>query len=74
MENTDDYKLQEGYDLSQLPIMPKGRYAPERGNEPLLTGVPGHHLLQFTGTIDSADLDLMSQAIEEGCEQIDLDE
>jgi len=22
--------LQEEYDLSQLPIMPKGRYAPER--------------------------------------------
>jgi hypothetical protein len=43
-------------------------------NEPLVTGVPGRHLLQFAGTIDSADLDLMSQAIEEGCEQIDLDE
>jgi len=26
----DDYELQEEYDLSQLPIMPKGRYAPER--------------------------------------------
>ncbi len=26
----DDYDLQEEYDLSQLPIMPKGRYAPER--------------------------------------------
>ncbi len=26
----DDYELQEDYDLSQLPIMPKGRYAPER--------------------------------------------
>ena len=25
----DDYELQEDYDLSQLPIMPKGRYAPE---------------------------------------------
>ena len=26
----DDYELQEEYDLSQLPIMPKGRHAPER--------------------------------------------
>ena len=26
----DNYELQEEYDLSQLPIMPKGRYAPER--------------------------------------------
>ena len=26
----DDYELQEEYDLSQLPILPKGRYAPER--------------------------------------------
>jgi hypothetical protein len=26
----DDYDLQKEYDLSKLPIMPKGRYAPER--------------------------------------------
>jgi hypothetical protein len=26
----DDYELREEYDLSQLPVMPKGRYAPER--------------------------------------------
>ena len=26
----NDYELHEEYDLSQLPIMPKGRYAPER--------------------------------------------
>jgi len=26
----DDYELREEYDLSQLPIMPRGRYAPER--------------------------------------------
>ena len=29
-EFPDDYELREEYDLSQLPIMPKGRYAPER--------------------------------------------
>ncbi len=26
----EDYDLHEEYDLSQLPIMPKGRYAAER--------------------------------------------
>ena len=26
----EDYELQEEYDLSQLPIMPRGRYTPER--------------------------------------------
>lgn len=26
----DDYELREEYDLSQLPVLPKGRYAPER--------------------------------------------
>ncbi len=26
----EEYELEEEYDLSQLPIMPKGRYAPER--------------------------------------------
>jgi hypothetical protein len=29
-KDSDDYELQEEYDLSQLPIMPKGRYAPAR--------------------------------------------
>jgi len=29
-KNNDDYELREEYDLSKLPIMPKGRYAPER--------------------------------------------
>lgn len=26
----EDYDLREEYDLSQLPVMPRGRYAPER--------------------------------------------
>lgn len=30
MKTNEDYELKEEYDLSQLPIMPKGRYAPER--------------------------------------------
>jgi hypothetical protein len=29
-KSSDDYELRDEYDLSQLPIMPKGRYAPER--------------------------------------------
>jgi hypothetical protein len=29
-KNNDDHELQEEYDLSKLPIMPKGRSAPER--------------------------------------------
>ena len=30
MPKDDDYELREEYDLAQLPIVPKGRYAPER--------------------------------------------
>jgi hypothetical protein len=26
----DDYELRDEYDLAQLPIVPRGRYAPER--------------------------------------------
>ena len=37
-------------------------------------GVAGSQLLQFAGTISSADLEAMSDAIERGCEQVDLDE
>lgn len=39
-----------------------------------IRGVPGQQLLQFAGTIHTEDLKLMKQIIEEGCEQIDLDE
>jgi hypothetical protein len=30
MKKIDDDELAEEYDLASLPIMPKGRYAPER--------------------------------------------
>ena len=33
-------------------------------------GVPGHSLLQFAGLVESDDLVLMKQAIEEDCEQV----
>lgn len=26
----EDYELKDEYDLAELPVMPKGRYAPER--------------------------------------------
>jgi len=29
-KDSDNYELEDEYDLSQLPIMPKGRYAPGR--------------------------------------------
>lgn len=28
--NPNDYELREEYDFSKMPIVPKGRYAPER--------------------------------------------
>ncbi len=37
-------------------------------------GVDGKNLLKFAGTIDPNDLELMSKAIDEGCEQVDTDE
>jgi len=37
-------------------------------------GVPGKQLLDFAGAIQKDDLEAMTQAIEEGCERINLDE
>jgi len=37
-------------------------------------GVPGKELLRFAGAIPADDLNLMAQAIKEGCEQVDLNE
>jgi hypothetical protein len=36
-----------------------------------LQGTPGIALLRFAGAIDAQDLQVMAQAIEEGCEQVD---
>lgn len=30
LNEDEDYELEEEYDLSQLPIMPRGRYAPKK--------------------------------------------
>ena len=37
-------------------------------------GVPGSQLVRFAGAIPLDDLQLMRQAIEEGCERVDANE
>jgi len=36
-----------------------------------MRGTPGRELLKFTGSIDQADLDMMSDAIRDACEKIE---
>lgn len=37
-------------------------------------GTPGTSLLHFAGTIDPAEIEVITQAINEGCEQVRADE
>jgi hypothetical protein len=37
-------------------------------------GVPGQQLLRFAGAIPANELQMIRQAIEEGCEQVDANE
>lgn len=37
-------------------------------------GVPGHQLLHFVGAISADDLQLMAEAIELNCNQVDFNE
>lgn len=37
-------------------------------------GVPGRQLLRFAGAIPRGEVELMRQAIEQGCEQVDVNE
>jgi hypothetical protein len=37
-------------------------------------GTPGSQLLRFAGSISADDLQLMREAIEQDCEQVDLNE
>ena len=37
-------------------------------------GIPGKDLLRFAGTIETSDLRVMAQAIEEDCEKVNLNE
>ncbi|MGH8558746.1 MAG: hypothetical protein ACRESZ_15095 [Methylococcales bacterium] len=39
-----------------------------------IRGVPGKNLLYLAGTIESDDLSAMSRAIDEGCEQVSVNE
>lgn len=39
-----------------------------------IRGVPGQQLLRFAGAIPSDDLQVMREAIEQSCEQVDLNE
>ena len=48
-------------------------YARTLSGKPLL-GVPGSSLLPFAGTIKPSDLKIMSQAVDEDCEQINLED
>ncbi len=38
------------------------------------TGVPGNQLLRASGTIGQDDLHMMSKAIKDGCEKVNLNE
>ncbi len=42
--------------------------------QPQVRGTPGQQLLRFAGSIQPDDLQLMSEAIEQGCEQVDSNE
>lgn len=37
-------------------------------------GIPGQQLVRFAGSISANDAQLMHQAIEQGCEQVDTNE
>jgi hypothetical protein len=37
-------------------------------------GIPGRQLLRFAGSIPSDDLQSIGEAIEQDCEQVDIDE
>ncbi len=37
-------------------------------------GIPGQQLLRFAGSIPPEDLQLMREAIEQDCEQVDINE
>jgi hypothetical protein len=62
--------------LSKLPIEQQHRVLDFArrlaGTSP--AGRSGRELLNFAGTIPISDLNMMSQAIEEGCEQVNLNE
>jgi len=65
--------------LEQLKVMPQDlqwrvlEFARAIADSPI-QGVPGQQLLRFAGSIPPDDVKLMRQAIEQDCEQVDLNE
>ena len=49
-------------------------YAKRLGSNNLPRGIPGSAVLKFAGSIDHDELQLMTKAIEDGCEGIDANE
>jgi hypothetical protein len=61
--------------LSQLPVEQQRRVLEfARSLAAQVRGVPGKALLRFAGAINTDDLTAMKQAIEEGCEQVSLND
>jgi hypothetical protein len=57
--------------------LPQGRelvFHVDNSASPAPAGVSGESLLRFAGAIPKDELDRMTQAIAEGCEQVDPDE
>jgi hypothetical protein len=63
--------------LQNMPLVQQRRvleFAVAINNDDLPPPTPGRELMSFAGTISPEDCALMEQAIEEGCEQVDLNE
>jgi hypothetical protein len=62
--------------LSQLPIKQQRRVLEFARSlvAARVRGVPGKALLRFAGVINTDNLTAMKQAIEEGCEQVSLND
>ena len=59
--------------MEKLPVNKKRQVLEFARNLALpVKGVPGTILLKYAGTIEESDLELMAQAIEEGCGTIDI--
>ena len=65
--------------VEQLKIMPQDlqyqvlEFARNLTNSNI-KGVPGKELLKFAGSIPKEDLQLMSEAIKQDCEKVDINE
>ncbi|GAB4306379.1 MAG: hypothetical protein Fur0025_48370 [Oscillatoriaceae cyanobacterium] len=66
--------------VKQLETMPKHlqgqvlEFARMLANNTDLRGTPGQKLLHLAGSISPEDLRIMSEAIEQDCEQVDIHE